>query len=173
MPPKFIRPCIPTTAKAIPVGDAWLHEPKLGGYHFQIVKDGRPTVLLPSGAQEDDQMTTPNRLSPSRRQLVVGAVAAATSGLVGGFPQPAFAKAPMVGLQAPGFYRSKLGAFEITVVSDGPLPLGEPKAGIFGAVSKEDFGRMLGDNYMPTDKSAGSRRRWSISTSSSRRSTTG
>ena len=39
-PPKFIRPCIPTTAKAIPHGAAWLHEPKLDGYRFQIVKDG-------------------------------------------------------------------------------------------------------------------------------------
>ena len=29
IPPKFIRPCIPTTAKANPQGDAWLHEPKL------------------------------------------------------------------------------------------------------------------------------------------------
>ena len=45
MPPKFIRPCIPTTAKAIPQGDAWLHEPKLDGYRFQIVKDGRQVRL--------------------------------------------------------------------------------------------------------------------------------
>ena len=40
VPPKFVRPCIPTTAKAIPLGDAWLHERKLDGYRFQIVKDG-------------------------------------------------------------------------------------------------------------------------------------
>ena len=40
MPPQFIRPCIPATAKAIPRGDGWLHEPKLDGYRFQIVKDG-------------------------------------------------------------------------------------------------------------------------------------
>ena len=39
-PPKFVRPCIPTTAKVIPLGEAWLHEPKLDGYRFQIVKDG-------------------------------------------------------------------------------------------------------------------------------------
>jgi bifunctional non-homologous end joining protein LigD len=42
---KFIRPCIPTIAKAIPRGDDWLHEPKLDGYRFQIVKDG-PVVRL-------------------------------------------------------------------------------------------------------------------------------
>jgi hypothetical protein len=39
VPPTFVRPCIPTTAKTIPHGDAWLHEPKLDGYRFQIVKD--------------------------------------------------------------------------------------------------------------------------------------
>jgi bifunctional non-homologous end joining protein LigD len=42
---KFVRPCIPTTAKAIPRGDAWLHEPKLDGYRFQIVKDDRALRL--------------------------------------------------------------------------------------------------------------------------------
>jgi bifunctional non-homologous end joining protein LigD len=45
VPPKFVRPCIPTTAKAIPLGDAWLHEPKLDGYRFQIVKDDRSVRL--------------------------------------------------------------------------------------------------------------------------------
>ena len=44
-PPKFIRPYIPTIAKAIPRGDAWLHEPKLDGYRLQIVKDG-PALRL-------------------------------------------------------------------------------------------------------------------------------
>ena len=45
MAPKFVRPCIPTTAKAIPQDDAWLHEPKLDGYRFQIVIDGRQARL--------------------------------------------------------------------------------------------------------------------------------
>jgi bifunctional non-homologous end joining protein LigD len=38
--PKFVRPCIPTTAKSIPNGDGWLHEPKLDGYRLQVIKDG-------------------------------------------------------------------------------------------------------------------------------------
>jgi bifunctional non-homologous end joining protein LigD len=42
---KFVRPCIPTTAKAVPRGDAWLHEPKLDGCRFQFVKDGRQVRL--------------------------------------------------------------------------------------------------------------------------------
>jgi ATP-dependent DNA ligase len=42
--PKFVRPCIPT-AKAISQDDAWLHEPKLDGYRFQVIKDGRQVKL--------------------------------------------------------------------------------------------------------------------------------
>ena len=52
MPPKFVSPCIPTTAKAIPQGDAWLHEPKLDGYRFQIVKDGRQVRLYSRNGHE-------------------------------------------------------------------------------------------------------------------------
>jgi len=51
-PPKFVRPCIPTTAKAIPRGDDWLHEPKLDGYRFQIVKDGRQVRLYSRNATD-------------------------------------------------------------------------------------------------------------------------
>jgi bifunctional non-homologous end joining protein LigD len=50
--PKFVRPCIPTIAKAVPRGDAWLHEPKLDGYRFQIVKDG-PALRLHSKSGSD------------------------------------------------------------------------------------------------------------------------
>jgi bifunctional non-homologous end joining protein LigD len=35
----FIRPCSPTTAKTVPAGDAWLHEPKLDGYRLQVIKE--------------------------------------------------------------------------------------------------------------------------------------
>src|SRR5262245_19053014 len=45
MPPTFVRPCIPTTAKAIPRGDDWVHEPKLDGYRVQIVKSDRQVRL--------------------------------------------------------------------------------------------------------------------------------
>jgi hypothetical protein len=46
--PEIHPSCLPSTAKAIPRGDVWLHEPKLDGYRFQIVKDGR---LLPYTAE--------------------------------------------------------------------------------------------------------------------------
>ena len=42
----------------------------------------------------------------------------------------AFAKAPMTNKPAPGFHRFKLGAFEVTVVSDGPLVMGPPNGDI-------------------------------------------
>ena len=42
---RFIPPCSPIRATRPPVGDAWLHEPKMDGYRLQIVKDG-PTVRL-------------------------------------------------------------------------------------------------------------------------------
>ena len=41
----FVRPCVPTTAKTIPNGDAWQHEIKLDGYRFQVAKDGRQVRL--------------------------------------------------------------------------------------------------------------------------------
>jgi glyoxylase-like metal-dependent hydrolase (beta-lactamase superfamily II) len=56
----------------------------------------------------------------SRRALLAGAASVATT--------PAFAAAPVAGVQAPGFYRSKLGDFELTQIADGaatfPIPDG-------------------------------------------------
>ena len=37
------------------------------------------------------------------------------------------AKAPLLNTPAPAFYRFKLGTIEATVVSDGPLSIGDPK----------------------------------------------
>jgi ATP-dependent DNA ligase len=52
-PPKFVRPCIPTTAKVIPRGEAWLHEPKLDGYlPAPVVRDG-PAIRLYSRRAHD------------------------------------------------------------------------------------------------------------------------
>ena len=45
-PPKFVRPALPTAGKAIPKGEAWLHELKLDGYRFQIVKGARACEAL-------------------------------------------------------------------------------------------------------------------------------
>jgi bifunctional non-homologous end joining protein LigD len=37
---RFIPPCSPVTAKNVPAGDGWLHEPKLDGYRLQVAKHG-------------------------------------------------------------------------------------------------------------------------------------
>ncbi len=57
------------------------------------------------------------------------------------------AKAPKLGTQAPYFHRFKLGDAEVTVVSDGTLPLGDPSASFIG-VPKEDVRKMLTDNFL-------------------------
>jgi glyoxylase-like metal-dependent hydrolase (beta-lactamase superfamily II) len=91
---------------------------------------------------------------PSRRQVIAGA--AATAACLSGniLTGAAHARAPMVGTQAPGYYRFKLGGFEATVVSDGPLYLGEPQPDIYVGVSKEAFTKAQGDNFLPTDNIA-------------------
>ncbi len=62
-----------------------------------------------------------------RRHVLTGALAATAATALTPFAvAPARAAAPLAGKQAPSFYRSKLGDFEITVVNDGaraiPLP---------------------------------------------------
>jgi glyoxylase-like metal-dependent hydrolase (beta-lactamase superfamily II) len=84
----------------------------------------------------------------TRRRLIAGTAALSTAGLV---RTPAFGKAPMRHTPAPAFYRFKLGAFEITIVSDGPLDLGEPSGDLFKGVSKQEMIQILANNYLPTN----------------------
>src|SRR5262245_28077937 len=53
----------------------------------------------------------------TRRTLLAGAAAAAAAPLAAS--APAHAAAPLAGRQAPGWYRYKVGSFEVTVVTDG------------------------------------------------------
>ena len=89
-----------------------------------------------------------DRLTSTRRALLAGAAAGLTCAAL---PRVASAKAPMTNTRAPGFYRFKVGSFEATVVSDGPLHMGEPAAGVFSDVSKEQMLKELNDNFLPTD----------------------
>ena len=57
----------------------------------------------------------------TRRAMLSGGAAAAIAPLAA--PWPAFAAAPPAGTQAPGWYRYKVGSFEITVVTDGVMVL--------------------------------------------------
>jgi glyoxylase-like metal-dependent hydrolase (beta-lactamase superfamily II) len=90
-------------------------------------------------------------ISLSRRSMLVGATAAGALGALGaGKWHPALARAPMLGTQAPYFYRFKLGTAEATIVSDGPLPLGDPHANFLG-LSTEEMDQQLRDNFLPND----------------------
>ena len=83
----------------------------------------------------------------SRRSLLaLGAGLGATT-LLGG---SALAKAPKIGTQSPYFYRFNLGNAEVTVVSDGQLPLGPPK-GTFVGVPDDEVKKMLTDNFLSPD----------------------
>ena len=48
----FIRPCSPVTARKVPAGDDWVHETKLDGYRFQIIKAGRQVQLYGGSGSE-------------------------------------------------------------------------------------------------------------------------
>jgi glyoxylase-like metal-dependent hydrolase (beta-lactamase superfamily II) len=84
----------------------------------------------------------------TRRLAIAGLSGFAAAGML---PGAALARAPMQNTQAPAFYRYRLGAFELTVVSDGPLALGVPRDGIFNGVSGAEFAKILSDNFLPAD----------------------
>ena len=87
----------------------------------------------------------------SRRHALAGGVAALGASTVGLPPTSVQAKAPLLTTQAPYFYRFPLGKMQVTMVSDGPLPLGEPSGAFLGA-SKEEISKLLTDNFLsPTN----------------------
>lgn len=63
----------------------------------------------------------------TRRSLLQGAAVLAAMGAGMSSFGPAFAKAPFQTSQAPGFYRLRLGRFEVTALSDGTVPLPLPE----------------------------------------------
>jgi glyoxylase-like metal-dependent hydrolase (beta-lactamase superfamily II) len=80
----------------------------------------------------------------SRRGLLSGLAAASASGLA----YPALATGPMANTQVPAAYRFKLGGFECTVVSDGPLRLGTFSAEMFKGLSQEQIDEVLAANFL-------------------------
>lgn len=80
----------------------------------------------------------------SRRSLLALGAGLGASTVLG---SNAFARAPKLGTQPAYFYRFGLGDAEVTVVSDGPLPLGPPK-GTFIGVPDEEVKKMLSDNFL-------------------------
>ena len=83
----------------------------------------------------------------TRRGALAGA--AATGVLATGIG-PATARAPFAANQAPYFYRFGIGKFQASIVSDGPLALGDP-SGTFSGISKPDIAKALSDNFLAPD----------------------
>jgi glyoxylase-like metal-dependent hydrolase (beta-lactamase superfamily II) len=87
----------------------------------------------------------------TRRSLLTGAAAATAAPLAGSWP--ATAAAPPAGAQAPGWYRYKVGSFEITVVTDGMGRFKVPD-NFVGNVSKDEVGKALVAAYLDKDTMA-------------------
>jgi glyoxylase-like metal-dependent hydrolase (beta-lactamase superfamily II) len=83
----------------------------------------------------------------SRRSLLALGAGLGASTLIN---RGALASAPKLGTQPAYFHRFNLGSAEVTVVSDGPLPLGDP-SGTFIGVPKEEVKKMLSDNFLSPD----------------------
>ena len=86
-------------------------------------------------------------MSVSRRSLLALGAGLGASTFLGG---SALAKAPKIGTQTPYWHRFVLGDAEVTIVSDGTLPLGPPK-GTFVGVPDEEVRKMLSDNFLNPD----------------------
>src|SRR5262245_732353 len=95
-----------------------------------------------------EEATMSKQSQLSRRHVLAGSAAGFAAAVL---PTIGFAKAPMANSQAPAYYRFRVGAFEATVVSDGPLHMGEPSGNVFAGVSKEQMTKELTDNFLPTD----------------------
>src|SRR5260370_10832867 len=87
--------------------------------------------------------------SLSRRRLLAGASATTALSLFGGMSATQ-AKAPVLNAPAPAFYRFKIGTIEATVVSDGPLSIGDQK-NAFRGPSGEELSKMMSDQFLPTN----------------------
>ena len=85
-----------------------------------------------------------------RSMLALGAGLGAGLGASTMLGGSALAKAPKLGTQTPYWHRFVLGDAEVTIVSDGTLPLGPPK-GTFVGVPDEEVRKMLSDNFLNPD----------------------
>ena len=86
----------------------------------------------------------------TRRSILTGAVAAGTAALAPFASSPVRAAAPPANSQAAGFYRYKVGSFEITVVTDGANRMALP-ADLVANASKDQVNSALAAAYMDKD----------------------
>jgi len=86
-----------------------------------------------------------------RRTVLVGATALTASALTATVSTPARAAASASGKQAPGYYRYKIGDFEITAINDG-VWMPDVSANFFPNASVADAQKALSDQFQRTDK---------------------
>ncbi len=87
-----------------------------------------------------------------RRTLIAGAAAVTAASLAdSAAPRAAHAKAPLAGNQAPGYYRYKIGDFEITAINDG-VWLPDISPNFFRNFSVADAQKALNEQFQRTDK---------------------
>ncbi len=95
-------------------------------------------------------MTTLPHRALTRRIMLEGTALALAAAALPPFAHSARAAAPAAGQQAPGIYRYKIGAYEITAINDGtwyrPLDDKFVKNAAFADVQKA-----LSDQFLPTD----------------------
>lgn len=90
---------------------------------------------------------------PSRRHVLISAAALTAAPLVtGGFSLPAWAAAPMLGAWQPKHRRFKLGAFELTTISDSEAFIDGPYPIIGKNASEEEVRQLMRDNLLPEQK---------------------
>jgi glyoxylase-like metal-dependent hydrolase (beta-lactamase superfamily II) len=87
----------------------------------------------------------------NRRTVLAGASALTAAALTPAIPLTARAAAPAAGKQAPGFYRYKVGDYEITAITDG-VWLPDIAPGLFKNFSVDDAKKALADQFQRTDK---------------------
>jgi glyoxylase-like metal-dependent hydrolase (beta-lactamase superfamily II) len=89
----------------------------------------------------------------NRRTMLTGAVAASTATALTPFAarSPAFAAAPLAGKQNPGWYRYKVGSFEVTVVTDGTTNAALPDTYAANA-QKDAVNAALAADFLPRDR---------------------
>jgi glyoxylase-like metal-dependent hydrolase (beta-lactamase superfamily II) len=91
-------------------------------------------------------------MTVDRRTILTGAAVVTTTALGPQLaPKSAHAAAPPIGKQAPGFYRYKIGGYEITVVTDGARSFPLPDNFVINA-KKEEVNEALEKAFMPRDK---------------------
>jgi bifunctional non-homologous end joining protein LigD len=80
VPASFIPPCCPIPAKAVPTGDAWLHEVKFDGYRVQIHKAGRNVTIFSRNGhvftQRFETIAYMLRELPARAAIIDGEIVA-------------------------------------------------------------------------------------------------